>query len=46
MSVLAHVVEWIVVLSLVLGLAARYGALLGLAFVVIAFATSHQRASA
>jgi putative oxidoreductase len=42
MSVLAHVVEWIVVISLVLGLATRYGALLGLVFVVIAFATAHR----
>ena len=42
MSVLAHVVEWIVVVSLVLGIAARYGALLGLAFVVIAFVTAHR----
>ena len=42
MSVLAHVVEWIVVFSLILGAGARYGALLGLAFVVIAFATAHR----
>jgi putative oxidoreductase len=42
MSVLAHVVEWIVVISLVLGLGTRYGALLGLAFVVVAFATAHR----
>ncbi len=42
MSVLAHVVEWIVVVSLILGIGARYGALLGLAFVVIAFATAHR----
>jgi putative oxidoreductase len=42
MSVLAHVVEWIVVVSLVLGLGTRYGALLGLAFVVIAFVTAHR----
>ena len=42
MSTLAHVVEWIVVLSLVLGIATRYGALLGLIFVVIAFATAHR----
>ena len=42
MSVLAHVVEWLVVLSLVLGIGARYGALLGLVFVVIAFATAHR----
>jgi putative oxidoreductase len=42
MSVLARVVEWIVVLSLILGIGARYGALLGLVFVVIAFATAHR----
>lgn len=42
MSTLAHVVEWLVVLSLVLGISARYGALLGLVFVVIAFATAHR----
>jgi len=41
MSPLAHVVEWIVVISLVLGLATRYGALLGFVFVVIAFLTAH-----
>ncbi len=42
MSVLAHVVEWIVVVSLAFGIGARYGALLGLVFVVIAFATAHR----
>jgi putative oxidoreductase len=42
MSTLAHIIEWIVVVSLVLGLGARYGALLGLIFVVIAFATAHR----
>jgi putative oxidoreductase len=42
MSTLAHVVEWIVVISLILGIGARYGALLGLVFVVIAFATAHR----
>ena len=42
MSTLAHIVEWIVVLSLILGVGARYGALLGLVFVVIAFATAHR----
>jgi putative oxidoreductase len=42
MSILAHVVEWIVVVSLILGIGARYGALLGLAFVVIALATAHR----
>jgi putative oxidoreductase len=42
MSLLAHVVEWIVVISLVLGLGTRYGALLGFIFVVIAFGTAHR----
>ena len=42
MSVLAHVVEWIVVISLILGIGTRYGALLGLVFVVIAFVTAHR----
>jgi putative oxidoreductase len=41
MSPFAHVVEWIVVVTLVLGLATRYGALLGFLFVVIAFLTAH-----
>ncbi len=41
MSTLAHIVEWLVVISLVLGIGARYGALLGLAFVVIALLTAH-----
>ena len=42
MSTLAHIVEWIVVVSLVLGIGTRYGALLGLLFVVIAFVTAHR----
>ena len=42
MSTLAHVVEWVVVISLVLGVGTRYGALLGLLFVVIAFLTAHR----
>lgn len=41
MSPFAHVVEWIVVVTLVLGVATRYGALLGLVFVAIAFLTAH-----
>jgi len=41
MSPFAHVVEWIIVVTLVLGLATRYGALLAFAFVVIAFLTAH-----
>jgi len=42
MSTLAHIVEWVVVVSLVFGIGTRYGALLGLVFVVIAFATAHR----
>ncbi len=41
MSTLAHVVEWIIVVSLILGIGTRYGALLALAFVVLAFVTAH-----
>jgi len=41
MSVLAHVVEWIIIVTLILGLATRYGALLAFVFVVIAFVTAH-----
>lgn len=42
MSPFAHVIEWIVVITLVLGVATRYSALLGFAFVVIALATAHR----
>ena len=42
MSILARVVEWIVVISLILGLGTRYGALLGLAFVIIATVIAHR----
>ena len=41
MSVLAHVVERVIVISLVFGIGTRYGALLGFAYVVIAFITAH-----
>jgi len=41
MSPFAHVVEWIIIVTLVLGLATRYGALLAFAFVVIALVTAH-----
>lgn len=41
MSPLAHVVEWIIVVTLVLGLGTRYGALLAFLFVVIAFLAAH-----
>jgi len=42
MSVFAHVVEWIIVVSLLMGVGTRYGALLAIVFVVIAFATAHR----
>jgi putative oxidoreductase len=42
MSPLARVVEWVIVISLVLGLGTRYGALLGLVFVVIATVAAHR----
>jgi putative oxidoreductase len=42
MSPLAIAAELIVVVSLVLGLATRYGALLGLLFVIIATVTAHR----
>jgi putative oxidoreductase len=41
MSVFAHIVEWIIGVSLLLGIATRYSALLAIAFVVIAFGTAH-----
>jgi putative oxidoreductase len=42
MSPLAITIEWIIVISLVLGLGTRYGALLGLAFVIIATVAAHR----
>jgi putative oxidoreductase len=42
MSTLAVTVEYIIIVSLVLGLATRYGALLGLLFVIIATVTAHR----
>jgi putative oxidoreductase len=42
MSTFAHVVEWVIVVSLLFGVGTRYGALLAIAFVVIAFATAHR----
>jgi putative oxidoreductase len=41
MSLLAHVAEWIIVVTLILGVATRYGALLAFVFVVIALVTAH-----
>jgi len=42
MSPLALAVEWIIVISLILGIGTRYGALLGLAFVIVATVTAHR----
>lgn len=42
MSPLANIVEWVIVISLVLGLGTRYGALLALAFVVVATVSAHR----
>jgi putative oxidoreductase len=42
MSPLAVTVECIIIISLVLGLATRYGALLGLLFVIVATVTAHR----
>ena len=42
MSLLARMVEWIIVISLVLGIGTRYGALLALAFVIVATVTAHR----
>lgn len=42
MGLLARIVEWIIVVMLILGIGTRYGALLGLAFVVVATVTAHR----
>jgi putative oxidoreductase len=42
MSPLGRIVEWIIVISLVLGLGTRYGTLLALAFVVVATVAAHR----
>jgi putative oxidoreductase len=42
MSPLARVGEWVIVISLVLGLGTRYGALLGLVFVIVATIAAHR----
>jgi putative oxidoreductase len=42
MSPFAITVEFVIIASLVLGLATRYGALLGLLFVIIAVSTAHR----
>jgi putative oxidoreductase len=41
-SVLARTIEWLIVISLVLGIATRYGALLGILYVIIATALAHR----
>jgi putative oxidoreductase len=41
-SPVAQAVEWIIIVSLVLGLGTRYGALLGLVFVIVATVTAHR----
>ena len=41
-SPLARVVEWVIVVSLILGLGTRYGALLGLVFVIVATVIAHR----
>lgn len=41
-SIVARIAEWAIVISLVLGVGTRYGALLGLLFVIIATATAHR----
>jgi putative oxidoreductase len=42
MSPFARTIEWIIVVMLILGIGTRYGALLGLAFVVVATVTAHR----
>ena len=42
MSPLARVAEWIIVISLILGVGTRYGALLALVFVVLATVAAHR----
>lgn len=42
MGLLARTVEWIIVVMLILGIGTRYGALLGIAFVVVATVTAHR----
>jgi putative oxidoreductase len=42
MSLLGRTIEWIIVISLILGIGTRYGALLGLTFVIVATVTAHR----
>jgi putative oxidoreductase len=41
-SPVAQAVEWVIVITIILGLGTRYGALLGLAFVIVATVTAHR----
>lgn len=41
LAVVAHLVEWIVVITVILGVGTRYGALLGFVFVALALVTAH-----
>lgn len=41
-SIIARITEWVIVISLVLGVGTRYGALIGLLFVIIATVTAHR----
>ncbi|HXD46985.1 MAG TPA: DoxX family protein [Pseudolabrys sp.] len=41
MAPLAHIAEWIIVVTLILGFATRAGALVALAFLVVAVLTAH-----
>jgi len=42
MGLLARTVEWIIVVTMILGLGTRYSALLGLLFVIVATVTAHR----
>ena len=41
-SAIARIAEWLIVLSLVFGFATRYGALLGIFYVIVATALAHR----
>jgi putative oxidoreductase len=41
-SVVARVAEWLIAISLVLGVATRYGAIMGILFVLVATVSAHQ----
>ncbi len=41
-SLVAHVIEWILVVALIFGIWTRWAALLGIAYVVIATAAAHR----